>query len=161
MTVELRKLDPDRDEALVREAVSWIDEQPPFYRDCNRAWDRGDTAEDYLELMRTEPQSDHGVFEDGRLIAVVTVTLEGKGVFNSHLMVKRGSSPRSIAQAASGVMKGLLAEGMIEGWSWLARKNYGARRILEAVGMKRDGVEQIKGRSHGRPVEWVRYSVRA
>jgi hypothetical protein len=159
-TVELRKLDPDRDELLVREAVSWIEEQPRFYKDAALAWDGGDTAEDYLELMRAEPQADFGVFEGRWLVAVITVTLEGRGVYNSHLMVKKGTNPLTVAQGVSGVLKGLLAEGMREGWSWLAAKNVGARRILEAVGMKRDGVVRFKGQSRGRPIEWVRYGVR-
>lgn len=157
--VNMRRLDPDRDEALVREAVGWVDAQPLFFRNCNAAWDRGDTPEDYLKLMRTEPQADFGLFEGAELVAVITVTLEGRGVFNSHLMVRPGTDPATVARGASGVMKGLLAEGMVEGWSWLARKNYGARRILEAVGMRRDGVTRFKGQSHGRPIEWVRYSV--
>jgi hypothetical protein len=36
----------------------------------------------------------------------------------------------------------------------------GARRILEAVGLKRDGVVMFKGQSHGQPIKWVRYGVR-
>jgi hypothetical protein len=158
---ELRRLDPNVDESLVREAVGWLDDQPLFYKNCDAAWEGMQDAEDYLRLMREGTQADFGVFENERLIAVVTVTLEGKATFNSHLMVKRGANVQAIASGASGVMKGLLDQGMREGWSWLARKNHGAIAIVEKIGMRRDGVEQIKGCSHGRPIEWIRFSVRA
>ena len=69
MGVTLRRLDADSDEALIREAIGWIDEQPQFYRDANAAFDRGETAEDYLELMRREPQADFGVFDRGEMVA--------------------------------------------------------------------------------------------
>jgi hypothetical protein len=158
--VTMRRLDPDRDESLVREAVSWLAEQPTFFQNCDAAWGGAETADDYLRHMRDGRQGDFGVFDSGELIAVVTISLEGKGVFNSHLMVKRGASPAIVASGASGVLKGLLGEGMKEGWSWLAAKNYGARKIIEAIGMVRDGVERFRGQSHGQPILWVRYSVR-
>jgi hypothetical protein len=162
MTVALERLNPDRDETLVREAVSWLDTQSLFFRNCDAAWGAPESADDYLRHMREGNQADFGVFDSGELVAVITVSLEGKGVFNSHLMAKRGASPAVVAQGVSGVLKGLLSEGTFkEGWSWLAAKNYGAKKIVEACGMVRDGVERFKGQSHGRPLLWVRYSVRA
>lgn len=158
MNVELRRLEPEKDGQLIREAVGWLDEQPRFFRDADAAWGAED-ADAYLAQMKDERQADFGVFDAGELVAMITVTLEGKGTFNSHLMAKRGASPVAIAMGASGVLKGLLANGMREGWSWLARKNYGARRILEGIGMRRDGVVRFKGQSHGQPIEWQRYSV--
>jgi hypothetical protein len=160
VNVTLRRLDPDTDEQLVRDAVAWLDDQPRFYQDCDAAWGKVEDAEDYLRVMRADAQADFGVFED-ELIAVITVTLEGKGSFNSHLMVKRGASVQAICVGAASVIKQLFENGMVEGWSWLARKNYGARKILSDIGMKLDGLEQIKGASHGKPISWVRYSVRA
>ncbi len=155
----MRRLDPDRDEALVREAVSWLDSQPLFFRNCDAAWGADESADDYLRHMREDAQADFGVFDEGELVAVITVTLEGKGVFNSHLMARPGARPEAVLRGVSGVLKGLRAEGMREGWAWLARKNYGARALLEAAGMRRDGVTRFKGQSHGAPIEWVRYSV--
>lgn len=159
--VTLRRLDPAADESLVREAVAWMESAPRWFRDCDAAWGATEGADDDLRHMREEPQADFGVFDGGELVAVVTVTLEGKGVFNSHLMAKRGANPLAVMQGASGVLKGLLGQGMREGWSWLARKNYGARRVVEAMGMRLDGLSRFKGVSHGQPIEWVRYSVRA
>lgn len=157
--MEMRRLDPVDDEPLIRQAVSWIDEQPKFYRDCDRAWG-SDDADTYLRLMQTDAQADFGVFDDDNmLVAVITVSLEGHQVFNSHLMVKKGTDPRIVVAAASGVINGLLDKGLVEGWSWIARKNLGARRILEYIGMRRDGVTRFKGQSHSQPIEWQRYSV--
>lgn len=159
--VELRRLDPDADETYIREAVAWLDEQPLFYQNCDAAWGAPESADDYLNHMRDGKQADFGVFDGDKFIAVVTVTLEAKDTYNSHLMVKRGSSVEAIAIGAASVLKGLFEKGMKEGWSWLAQKNHGARKIIEAIGMVEDGVQQIKGVSHGQPITWCRYSVRA
>lgn len=156
--VEMRRLNADKDQELVRQALSWIDEQPTFYRNCDAAWGTVD-ADSYLEMMRSDPQADFGVFEDDKLIAVITVTLEGKGIYNSHLLVKRRANVEAITICAMSVIKGLFENGMKEGWSWLARKNYGARKILESIGMRRDGVSRFKGQSHGQPIEWLRYGL--
>lgn len=159
--MEMRRLDPVEDEQLVREAVGWINEQPQFFRDCYAAWGNED-ADDYLELMKNEPQADFGVFEGDELISVITVALEGSQIFNSHLMVKRGANVHSIAAAAANVLRELFKQNVVrEGWAWIAQKNYGARKILEMIGLKRDGCSQYRGQSHGQPIFWLRYSVRA
>jgi hypothetical protein len=160
MTVTLERLDPERDELLVREAVAWLDSAPRWFRDCDAAWG-AEGADAYLKQMRDEPQADFGVFVSGQLVAVITVSLCGKGVYNSHLMARRGANPEAIVACIKALMGGLFEEGMKESWNWVASRNVGVRRVLEATGMVRDGVERFKGQSHGRPILWVRYSVRA
>ena len=158
MSVELRRLDPETDEALIREAVGWLRAAPRWFRDADAAW--GATGADaYLEQMRSEPQADFGVFKGSEFIAVLTVSLEGKGIYNSHLMARRGADPGAITLAVTLLMRQMFASGMLEAWLWLARKNYGVRLILEAAGMRRDGVTRFKGQTHGKPIEWLRYSV--
>jgi hypothetical protein len=144
---------------LISEAVGWLDRQPLFFRNCDAAWGTED-AESYLTQMEREPQADFGVFCEGELIAVITVSLAGKNVYNSHLMAKRGASIEAIRMAVMSVLKQMLEQGMKEGWMWLARKNLGVRRIVEAAGMRRDGLTRLRGQSHGAPIEWCRYSVR-
>ena len=158
--VSMRRLDPEADEVLVREAVGWLDAAPRWCRDADAAWGTED-ADAYLKQMREEPQADFGVFEAGELTAVVTVSLCGKGIYNSHLMARRGARPEAIAACIKALMVRLFEEGMRESWNWVAARNAGVRRLLEAVGMVRDGVSRFKGQSHGRPIEWLRYSVRA
>jgi hypothetical protein len=155
----MRRLDPDADEQLIREAVGWIKSAPRWFKDADAAWGAED-ADTYLEQMRTDAQADFGVFKGGDFIAVLTVSLEGKGIYNSHLMARRGADAGAIAAAVASLMRQMFGAGMLEAWLWLARRNYGVRRILEAVGMRRDGVTRFKGQSHGKPIEWLRYSVR-
>lgn len=157
--VTLRRLDPEVDEQLIREAVGWLEAAPQWQKDCDAAWG-SEGADSYLEQMRNEAQADFGVFEGSEFIAVLTVSLEGKGIYNSHLMAKRGADAEVIAEAVALLMREMFTAGMLEAWLWLASKNYGVRRILERVGMRRDGVSRYKGQSHGRPIEWLRYSVR-
>lgn len=153
---EMRRLDPDKDGHLVREALSWIDGSPRWFQDADAAWG-ADSPETYLNQMRQDGQADFGIF-DPELIAVITITLAGKGIFNSHLMVKRHSSIEPIIVAAASLMKQLFESGMKEVWSWIMKRNHGPQRIVEAIGMKLDGVTMLKGESHGTVIEWVRYS---
>ncbi|HWT01208.1 MAG TPA: hypothetical protein VN256_13245 [Pyrinomonadaceae bacterium] len=155
----IRRLDPDKDQELIREALSWVNEQPRFFQDADKAFGNGDVGF-YLELMRTEPQADFGIF-DGGLVAMITISLVGKGMFDSHLLVKRGTRPELIVPAAYAVLRRLFEMGLKEGWSWPAAKNTGVRKVLEMIGMRRDGLTKYKGQSHGKPILWMRYSVRA
>lgn len=149
--LEMRRLDPERDEYLIQEALSWTGDQPLFFRNAEKAWADRPLNE----------RADFGIFENEELIAVITITLEGQGSFDSHLMAKRGTDPQLIAMCVGSVIKQLFQQGMREGWAWPAEKNRGLKRILEATGMKRDGLEIFKGSSHGRPLLWQRYSVRS
>jgi RimJ/RimL family protein N-acetyltransferase len=58
-------------------------------------------------------------------------------------------------------MTDLFDAGLKEGWALIAEKNLGARKVLESIGMRRDGIERIRGVSHKRPIKWLRYSVTA
>lgn len=144
------------DTVLIKEALSWSEGAPRWFRDADRAWGTI-TPDKYIEQM--DDQADFGVF-DGELVAVITLSLEGKGIFNSHLMVKRKAPVGLIVVSAVSIIRQLFENGMREGWAWPNKRNYGLRRILELIGMKRDGLEIIKGQSHGRPLTWVRYSCR-
>lgn len=157
--LEMRRLDADTDALLIAEAVRWIDDAPRWMRDCDDAWGKT-TAGDYLEQMKTTHQADFGVFDDGEFVAVITVSLEGHGVYNSHLMAKRAANPETLKIAIANVLNQMQNQGMLrEGWMWLARRNYGVRRIVEAIGIQADGVTRFKGQSHGQPIEWLRHSV--
>jgi hypothetical protein len=158
--VNIRKLNPDSDKHLIREALSWTDAQPLFYRNCDSAWGVDD-LDKYLEMMRTDPQVDVGVFEDDVLVSVITIELAAKDVYKAHLMVRKGTSPDTVKQAAMSVMTDLFDAGLKEGWALIAEKNLGARKVLESIGMRRDGIERIRGVSHKRPIKWLRYSVTA
>lgn len=159
--VEIRRLDPNNDALLIAEAVGWIDDAPRWMRDCDDAWGKT-TAGDYLEQMKTTHQADFGVFDEDEFVAVITVSLEGHGVYNSHLMAKRTANPETLKIAIANVLNQMQNQGMMrEGWMWLARRNVGVRRIVEALGLRRDGVSRYKGQSHGQPILWLRYSVTA
>lgn len=157
--MDMRRLSTDTDALLIAEAVRWIDSAPRWMRDCDNAWGKT-TAGDYLEQMNTTHQADFGVWDDSEFIAVITVSLEGHGVYNSHLMAKRSANPATLKIAIANVLNQMQNQGMLrEGWMWLARRNYGVRRIVESLGLQRDGVERYKGSSHGQPICWLRYSV--
>lgn len=158
-TVTLRRLDPLRDKELVRESLAWIKDEPRWFRDGDEVWGTEDFKA-HLANMMTQARADVGVFEGKSLIAVINVSLVGKDVYNVHLMAKRGVNAESLIVAALNVKKELFGNGAREVWAWPEKRNKGVQRILEAIGMVRDGVELIKGQSHGRPITWTRYWTR-
>lgn len=158
--MEMRRLDPVEDEQLVREACSWIADAPLWFRNADAVWGKDD-PDSYLEQMKNDPQADFGVFDGGEFIAVLTVSLKGHGVYESHLMAKRSASPSVIMLAIVNLREQMFHHGMIETWLWLVKKNYAVRRVVEGAGLIRDGVSMLKGKSHGQPIQWLRYSVRA
>jgi hypothetical protein len=160
MTTELRRLDADADESCVRQALAWVDTYPRWFREADSsAWGATDPDE-HLESLRTKERADFGLFVDGELQALVIAEFVGNGFVNSHILTKRGADPLDVAAAARCVMVNLFALGMREAWAWVARQNRGVRRIVESIGMTRDGIARIKGTAHGRPVEWQRFSAR-
>lgn len=158
MMLEMRRLDADTDVLLIAEAVGWIDSTPRWMRDCDDAWGKT-VAGDHLEQMKTTPQADFGVWDGDEFVAVITISLIGHSVYESHLRAKRSANPEILKIAIANTLNQMFNRGMKEGWMWVARKNHGVRRLLEAVGIYNDGVMMFKGQSHGQPIEWLRHSV--
>lgn len=156
--IELRRLDPGRDQLLVTEALGWIVDFPRWMQDADKAWGRA-TVDEYLDMMRNDAQVDFGVFEDGRMVAEICIALAGENLYNSHLMMKRGTNINTVMIAAASVIKGLFDKGMVQGWSWALKRNHGLQNILLAVGMRPDGLEQYHGQSHSQPLLWCRYVI--
>jgi len=153
----IRKLTSD-DRNLIAEALGWIDDLPRWAKDADRAWGVP-SVDEYLSMMTSDPQVDLGIFQGKEMIAEICVALAGNGVYNSHLMMRRGANVNAVILAAASIKDQLFAKyGAREIWSWALAKNQGLQNILMAIGMRRDGMEQYKGSSHGQPLRWVRYS---
>lgn len=156
--ITMRRLDPDKDIDLVAEALGWLSDFPKFMQDADKAWGRA-SVDEYLKMMKEDPQADFGVFENGKLVAEICIALIRPNEYNSHLMMKRGANIDAVIIAAASVIKGLKEKGMVAGYSWVLKQNRGLQRILELIGMRRDGLRQIKGQSHNQPLEWLRYAI--
>lgn len=154
--IEIRKLGIN-DRPLIEEALGWINNFPRWVQDADKAWGRV-TVDEYLTMLANDPQSDFGIFDDGEMVAEISISLFSKECYNSHLMMKRGARKEPVIVAAASLIKALKDRGC-SGFSWVLSKNYGLREIVETVGMKRDGLEQYKGQSHGQPLLWLRYAV--
>lgn len=153
----IRRLTPD-DRDLIAEALGWIDKMPRWAKDADRTWGVP-SVDEYLSMMEIDPQIDLGIFQDEAMVAEICIALVGNGVYNSHLMMKRGAEVSGVIVAAVSVKDQLFAKyGAKEIWSWALARNHGLQKILTSIGMKRDGVEQYKGSSHGMPLRWLRYS---
>jgi hypothetical protein len=153
----IRRLSPDEDRELIVEALNWVRREPRWSRDADSTW--GEISDEgYLEMMKKDAQVDIGIFEDDELRAMLTVAMVKKGVFNTHLLVKRGTKPETIAEGALAVKLLLIRDmGAKEIWAWLASVNRGAQRVVKAIGMSRNGISILKGHSHGRVLEWQQW----
>lgn len=155
---ELRRLDPVNDHELIAEALSWVDEFPLWMRESDAAWGQT-TVNEYCNEMATTAQADFGVFDNGEFVGEICLASCGNGRYNSHLMFKRKSNVNCIIVAAMSIAKQLKEHGAVAIWSWPLKQNRGLHKVLEAIGMRRDGLEMFKGQSHGKPLCWVRYAI--
>lgn len=154
--IEVRKLSIN-DRALIAEALAWINDFPRWIKDADKAWGHV-TVDDYIAMLACDPQADFAVFDDGEMVAEISISLFSKECYNSHLMMKRGARKEAVMVAAASLIETLRERGC-RGYSWVLARNHGLREIVELIGMQRDGLEQYKGQTHGHPLLWLRYTV--
>ena len=158
--LSIRRLNPETDKALFVEAWLWDHvDVPRWYREMDRVF-RPEAFEDFLKLAHGEDQADIGVFENDKLVGLITLSMRAKGMFEAHLSAKRGASVEVLADAGIQVKEQLFRDmGMIEGCLWVARKNYHVRKLCSIIGFRDSGLRIFKGSHRGRVIDWLRLSV--
>lgn len=159
--MELRALDPDRDQDLFRQAYDWIFEAPPWLRQAENivAGINGcDSWEGYLKAAYSPKECNVGLF-DGIMLAMFTIQSEGDGCFQVHVNTKPGAPAGVVAAAAAQLRDNLFAQGATEIFGFIAERNRPLRRFAEVVGFKFSGVSIFKGTMRDRPIRWMRYTV--
>lgn len=157
--MNIRKLDPVDDDALLRQAFSWDADAPRWYADSDSIC-RPDSAERYMEFARNGNQRDVGIFVDAEMIGLITVDYKKDGIVELRLSAKRGAPLETLTQAAYQIRHQLFSIGMQAGVVWIAKKNRHVIKLCAMIGFAKDDVTMFRGMYHrptgDRPIEWVR-----
>lgn len=159
--MELRALDPERDQQLFREAYDWIFEAPLWLRQAENivAGINGcDSWEGYLKAAYSPKEVNIGLFH-GIMLALFTIQNEGDGCFQVHVNAKPGSPAGEMIAASIQLRDTLFAQGATEIFGFIAERNRPLRRFAELAGFKFSGVSIFKGSMRDRPIRWLRYCV--
>jgi hypothetical protein len=159
--MELRALDPDRDQQLFREAYDWIFEAPPWLRQAENivAGINGcDSSEGYLKAAQDPKEVNIGLFGT-EMQALFTIQNEGDGCFQVHVNAKPNAPAGEMIAAAIQLRDTLFSQGAIEIFGFIAERNRPLRRFAEFAGFKFSGVSIFKGSMRDRPIRWMRYVV--
>jgi hypothetical protein len=155
--MDIRRLSPESDVELYREAFAWDVDAPRWYAQMDSVF-RPDSFDECLSLATHDDQVDVGVFEDG-LIGLITISRRGPGLYEAHLSAKRGTDLNLLAEAGYQVKEQLFGLGMKRGFVWVAKKNRPVRRLCQLIGFTPDGFTMLRGRYHDKPIEWLHMAV--
>lgn len=151
----IRKLNPKTDIDLYREVWKWYEDLPQWAHDVLAAYSV-DTFEEYMKLV-DGPRTNIGVFDDDKFIAMITVELIAKDVYELHLASARRPSAELILEAFINLAKVLFEDLKARmAVSFTPSYDKGILALVRAAGMRQDGVEKLHGISRGKVVHWIR-----
>lgn len=152
----IRRLDPDKDIDLFKEAYLW-GRQRKWFREIENQFGAS-TFEEFISDAERDVQVDVGVF-DNQLIGLITLELKEKGIYEAHIRVSRDADLNLIALGALSIREQLFRElGAKEIFGQIPNFNKGAIQLAEMCGLYRDGITVIQGQVRNRLIEWVRVS---
>ena len=146
------------DADLLRQAYAWDEGRPAWYRQMDNVFNSG-TVDDLIEQLNEPTTVFIGLF-DPHLSAVIIVEWKGDGLFEGHLMAKRGADIALIAATIQQVTRDLLDYGVREACCWVAERNIGVRKLCAIMAFQPDGVAMWRGSYRGRAIKWLRYVIR-
>lgn len=151
----IRRLDPSVDLDCYRQVWAWHEALPRWVRDALSAYSVA-TFDEYMKLA-DGPRTSIGVFDGDTLIAMITVDLVAKDVYELHLASVRRPSSELILEAFVNLSKVLFEELKARmAVSFTPSYDKGILALVRAAGMRQDGVEKLHGVSRGKVVRWVR-----
>lgn len=153
----LRRL-REQDADLLREACSWDDARPSWYREMDATFSLG-TVEDFITQLSDWRNAFMGIFNPD-LTAIILVVWCEPGRFTAHVMAKHGTDLQLVTTASKSILYDLLDFDLEEVSVWVAERNKSIRKLCASLGLLPDGVVMWKGSYRGRVIRWLRHSVR-
>lgn len=164
--MSFRRLDPVKDEHLLREAYLWDKGAPTWYRDMDSVFGP-ENVEDFLKTTHDPDSVFIGVFRQiglrmirHELVGVIILAYAGERRYAAHLCAKRGANLETLAQAAIQVKEDMFDLGMIEVFVFVAERNKGVLNLCRLIGLVEDGVVMFKGTYRKKLIRWIRLSSR-
>lgn len=156
--MKIRRLNPANDKSLYREAYQW---------GRNRRWFRevenkfgAKVFSEFVEDAKRPQQADVGIFENDKIAGLLTLVLQGNGIYEAHIRVSKECDTIAFAAWARIIRSQLFRDlGAYEIFGQIPRFNAGAINLAEQCGLYRDGMTVIQGQLRNHVIEWVRLSV--
>lgn len=149
---------PD-DETLLRTAYRWDADYPRWWREMDRVFNSG-TEDDFIERARNSRSAYIGVFDGDDMIALVIVETPAPTIHEGHLLAKRGANQELLTAACLALVSDLFSLGMTQTFVWVAERHSALKKMCVNIGLQPDGLVMWRGSHHGKPIKWVRYSIR-
>lgn len=153
----IRQLTPN-DTELLREAFSWREQMPRWYREMDSVNGRELTLDEFL--ADSTQTLEFAVFDD-EMIGLISLAPLGNDRYEAHLKAKRGADPEKLALAAFSIRAWAFKNGAKEIVAWVCRQHVSVKHLLGLGGLLPDTVTRIKGFMHGKLIYWERWSARA
>lgn len=118
------------------------------------------TEDDFVERAHNPSSAYIGIFDNDELIALAIIETPAPAIHEGHLLAKRGANPTLITAACVTLISDLFSLGMTQLFAWVAERHTGLRKICANIGLQPDGLVMWRGSHHGKPIKWVRYSIR-
>lgn len=158
--MSIRKLNPTVDLDHYRTVWAWFQDLPKWAHDVLAAYSV-ETFDEYVELANG-PRTNIGVFDGEKLIAMITVEMVAKDVYELHLSSSRRPSVGLILEAFINLSKTLFEDLDAQtAVSFTPSYDKGILTLVRAAGMRQDGVEKLKGERKGHVVRWTRSIITA
>jgi len=151
--MNIRRLDPVKDEELLKEAYSWDRTRPQWYLDMDAVYGPDDFSS-YIRAAKGEQRIDIGMFAD-ELVTVFVLSERSPQRFEVHIMAKRGINNQMIAEAACQIQEQLFQRGAKSISGWIASRNRPLLELARMVGFVKTRLTMMKGSYRGRVIEWV------
>ncbi len=151
----IRRLDPEKDRERLAEIYEWDRDYPRWFQDLEKVshW----PLEQFLK--EAPDRADLGVFNEDEMVALVSIIRRDVGIFEGHIWAKRHSKVEHLANAVSWVIERLIEDlKMRFGYVWVAKRNLPIKQMCIMAGLRPDGATVTDGESHGKPIEWQRFS---
>ena len=151
----IRRLDPEQDRECLIEAYSWDKDYPRWYQDLEKVshW----PLEQFLK--EAPDRADLGVFNEDRLVALISIIRRAPYVFEGHIWAQRRSQVDNLANAVAWTITRLKEDLQMRfGYVWIAKKNAPIKLMCIMAGLRFDGGVVVDGESHGKPIVWQRFS---
>lgn len=151
----IRRLNPESDEHLLREVYEWDKDFPRWYQDLEKVshW----PLEQFLK--EAPDRADMGVFHGDEMVSLISIIRRDAGIFEGHVWAKRKTSVEQLASAVRWVVDRLVEDLQMRfGYVWIAKRNLPIKQMCIMAGLQPDGATVVDGESHGKPIEWQRFS---
>lgn len=161
MKLEIRRLDPVADGHLYDLSYSWLMSSPSWRQQTEAVFGTLDYTE-YMNAVHDPGRCDVGIFVEGVLTAIITLTIRAKGVYEVHLEAAPHTPPEAIMEAGLAIKAQMFGVyGAQLAYTWTPSWNRAVLAIDKAIGFEDTGVRMLHGTCRGRLIEWVELSVRA